>query len=246
MPTSAHGPWNVRWTEYFSPATVRHRAVRTSRRIGGCVHKVIRWAFEAQGCTPRLEHHQHAGPSTPGRYLHPDRRPTRKPRRRAISTMDRAATIRSRLNGIQPDPVRISAQVASRPARSRVGRRNFRERREPWQRASTDVSVSVWWRAWPAGPTAKVEYPTPAVAAVSLDRARHQKQRPGGQFNFSTLRRPPPAGTRYLLLAQATCLDDLANIDADHPRQPSVQPKLTPLIDLVANDNNLGLRVLRR
>ena len=55
---------------------------------------------------------------------------------------------------------------------------------------------------------------------------------------------PLPTGKRYLLIAQATCPDDGSNIDPATNSPCSQKP--TPLIDLVANDNNLGLRVLKR
>ena len=52
---------------------------------------------------------------------------------------------------------------------------------------------------------------------------------------------PLPPNTRYLLLAQATCADDRANID---PAAGLSCNQQAPLIDLVAGDNNLGLWVL--
>jgi hypothetical protein len=51
-----------------------------------------------------------------------------------------------------------------------------------------------------------------------------------------------PAPGRYLVLAQATCADDRANPDPATGYACSVLP--TPLPDLVANDNNLGLAVI--
>jgi hypothetical protein len=46
-----------------------------------------------------------------------------------------------------------------------------------------------------------------------------------------------PAAGRHVLFAQATCVDDRAN--GDPPPSP------IPLVDLAANDNNLGVRVVR-
>ena len=66
----------------------------------------------------------------------------------------------------------------------------------------------------------------------------------GSQATFGPFAPVPlPAGKRYLLIAQATCLDDRANIDPATNSPCSQKP--TALIDLVANDNNLGLRVLQ-
>jgi len=51
---------------------------------------------------------------------------------------------------------------------------------------------------------------------------------------------PRPSGTRLLILAVANCSADPANTDSYTGLPCALGP--TPVIDLVAGDNNLGLR----
>jgi hypothetical protein len=50
---------------------------------------------------------------------------------------------------------------------------------------------------------------------------------------------PTIPGRRYLVVASASCVDDLSNIEVAMP----VATSTTPIVDLVAGDNNIALRV---
>ena len=70
---------------------------------------------------------------------------------------------------------------------------------------------------------------------------------PPVEFDFTF--DPPPSGTRYLVLAIATCEDDAANTDVTTTTTTTTtslpcSQLPTALIDLVPNDNNLGLIVV--
>jgi hypothetical protein len=66
---------------------------------------------------------------------------------------------------------------------------------------------------------------------------------PGPAVPFGPFTGFPTIPGRYLFLAEATCAGDPANTDSVTPPLPllpcSTQP--TPIVDLVAGDNNLGL-----
>ena len=69
---------------------------------------------------------------------------------------------------------------------------------------------------------------------------------PGGKVRFGPYTYTNAPAGRHIVLAEANCADDLGNTDTAStislpPLPCSYRP--TPLVDLVANDNNLGLRV---
>jgi hypothetical protein len=107
---------------------------------------------------------------------------------------------------------------------------------------ATNVSVRVWWRKWPDD-TPPPEWKPDDADWNACDPPENQtRDVPKGiTKEFGPFTHTPPAG-RYIVLAQATCKDDYANIDPATCLPCSRQP--TPLVDLVANDNNLGLRVI--
>jgi hypothetical protein len=108
---------------------------------------------------------------------------------------------------------------------------------------AANVQVSVWWCAWPAGSTPpKWENPLTPWTPCNPQPSAGQDIGQGAQATFGPFVFAPPAGTRYLVLAQATCPDDKANTDPT-TFLPCSQ-MATPLLDLVANDNNLGLIVM--
>src|SRR5205823_4899883 len=103
-----------------------------------------------------------------------------------------------------------------------------------------NVTVSAWWHEWTSGPPPQWDPTTWTQCSPAISTAKNIPA--GGQTffgNFDAI--PLPATRRYLLLAQATCADDPANIDPTANLPCSQQ---SPLVDIVANDNNLGLRVL--
>ena len=69
---------------------------------------------------------------------------------------------------------------------------------------------------------------------------------PGGAVSLGLFGRPPVAsfGTRTWVLAIAHCADDPANTDASTALPTALTTTRPSIVDLVAGDNNLGLRVL--
>jgi hypothetical protein len=113
--------------------------------------------------------------------------------------------------------------------------------------SATSVRVSVWLSAWPSGTKPPQWINSPAVwtpctpsSSPATTVPPDASGAPPTSFDFTFS--PPSAGTRYLVLAQATCNDDLANNDTATSLPCSQLP--TELVDLVANDNNLGLVVI--
>ena len=222
----------------------------TFDRIGGCVHKVIRWAFEAQGLYRSFTNAP--GYPPPVDVYIADLRPTSESTPGGVINYGPGSynpvSLEWDPNQVQADPPpkwQADPAAISLSATGEISVVVGNRGNAPAQA----VSVSVWWKRWPAGPPPKWDITSAGGwQQCLLTGPATQNIAPGGQVTFSTFAAVPlPAGTRYLLLAQATCLDDRANIDAGPPATnlPCSQ-KPTPLVDLVANDNNLGLRVLRR
>ena len=202
--------WHLVFRPIFPPGPID-----TFDRIGGCVHKVIRWAFEAQGLYRSFTNAP--GYPPPVDVYIADLRPTSESTRRvATSIMDPAATIRFHWSGIkstcpanpppkwQADPAAITLSPTGEISVV-VGNRGTA--------SAQAVSVSVWWKEWPAGPAPQWDAATWAQCAP-IGAAIQNIPPNGGQANFGTFAAVPlQAGTRYLLLAQATCADDRANVD---------------------------------
>ena len=215
----------------------------TFDRIGGCVHKVIRWAFEAQGLYNPLGTIINApGSPPPVDIFIEDRRPNID----AFADIDYGPGSynpvsldwdkNQNASTVAPDWQADSSAivVSGNNISVAVGNRGTE--------SATNVDVEVWWQEWPAAT------PPPDWDATTWTQGPPSSNGPlniaaGGQpasFNFAAV--PLPVGKRYLLLARASCSDDLANIDTTTNLPCSQQP--TPLVDLVANDNNLGLLVV--
>jgi len=246
--------WDVQWDVTFPPpknpppTSGKYSTEYFSfHRIGGCVHKVIRWAFEAQGL------YAVAGTITNAPGLPPpvdvyilDRRP--------LSEATPYGDIAYGPGSYNPvsldwDPGQSGSDVpplwqADQSAivvsggniSVLVGNRGSEQ--------ATNVLVSVWWHAWPANTAPPKWDPhtwTPCTPSPGPGKTVGAGAPP---VNFDFTFNPPPAGTRYLVLAIATCGDDLANTDTTTSLPCSQLP--TELIDLVSNDNNLGLIVIGR
>jgi len=223
------------WTVTFPPLSFT--------RVGGCTHKVIRWAFEAQGM------YTAAGTITNAPGLPPpvdvyikDLRPTVDSTPYCYIQYGLGSYVPVSLDwdqgqsdkppAWQADPDAIA--VSDSNIYVKVGNRG--------NQPADDVKVSVWWRKWPNN-TAPPEWYnglgwTPGSPSVSVG----QTIEPGASVTFGPFSHVPP-GERYLVLAQATCGDDPANTDSA-TSLPCSHLK-TSLIELVAGDNNLGLRVIK-
>jgi len=237
--------WNVQWDVTFPPPPYNTDSFQFER-VGGCVHKVIRWAFEAQGL------YTAAGTITNTPGLPPpvdiyilDRRPPSE-----ATPYGNIAYGPGSYNPVSLDwdPKQSGSDapplwqadhnaivVAGGNISAWVGNRGGEQ--------ATNVEVSVWWRAWPAN-TPPPDWGDPQTPWKPCSpQSAAQNIGPGAQpVKFDFTFNSPPAGTRYLVLAQATCADDPVNTD-----QTTMLPcshMSTKLIDLVPNDNNLGLIVI--
>jgi hypothetical protein len=246
----ATSSWDINWDVTFPPPPYSTKSF-SFHRIGGCVHKVIRWAFEVQGL------YAVAGTITNAPGLPPpvdlyilDRRPLSE-----VSPYGDIAYGPGSYNPVSLDwDLQQSGSDAAPPLWQadqsaivvsgsdiyvKVGNRGSQQ--------ATNVEVTVWWHAWPSGsgstpPKWNDPGSTPWEKCIpSLDPATTIDA--GAlpvEFDFTFT--PPSSGTRYLVLAIATCGDDAANTDTTTSLPCSQLP--TALIDLVPNDNNLGLIVV--
>jgi hypothetical protein len=228
--------WNVTY-----PAVNGENFART----GGCAHKVIRWAFEAQGLyTPTGVTTNAPGlPPPVDIYIADGRPPVDTTPNGAIgygpgNYLPVSLEWDPNQKGSDPAPAwqaPSAIDVQGNDIRVKVGNRG--------SQSASAVKVAVWYREWPAN----TEPPswehgvgwTPCSPAVSAG----QSIAAGTEKTFGPFTHVPPA-KRYLVLAQATCGDDPANIDMA-TGLPCSQLK-TELRDLIASDNNLALRVLKK
>jgi hypothetical protein len=242
--TASNSPWHVVFPPVF-PVPLPGQT-DTFDRIGGCVHKVIRWVFEAQGLyTPPGTITNAPGSPPPVDIYIADRRPPID----VDLGIDYGAGSYNPVS-LEWDPNQIQSSVpplwqADQAAISLanngkisvvVGNRGTE--------IAINVTVSVWWHEWPAG-LQPPSWDSSSWTSCSPSNSASSNINRGGQAKFGPFAAVPLAsGKRYILLARASCADDLANIDAATNLPCSQQP--TALVDLVANDNNLGLCVLRR
>jgi len=101
------------------------------------------------------------------------------------------------------------------------------------------VTVTVFVSEWAAG-SQPADWLEPARWSGIPAGIAPQDIEPGAEAQFGPLQWQPASGTHYLVLAQATCAADRANTDVLSGLPCSLQR--TPLVDLVANDNNVGVR----
>jgi hypothetical protein len=211
-------------------------------RSGGCAQKVIRWAFEAQGL------YAPAGTLTNAPGLPPavdiyiaNGRRSETTESRAIAYgpgnyapvslhWDPNQTGADPLPAWQADPGAIT--VEANGIYVVVGNRGTEVN-------VAGVQVIVWWIEWrQAEPPPAWNTPgwtqCPQIGSQNISPATEYLT--FGPFDFA-----PPASRRYIVLAKATCADDPANIDV--PTFACSYLK-TRLVDLVAGDNNIGLRVV--
>jgi hypothetical protein len=210
-------------------------------RLGGCVHKVIRWAFEIQGMYTHSAGTIINGPgkAPPVDIYIASRRPSAGdgvwfgPGSYAPVPLDWSSS---------EDMLAPGWQAASDAIYSYgnglicvvVGNRGS----EP----AIDVEVDVWWHEW------QDDDPPPDwnddgwVALEADDQVQVIGPSETAMFCGYSFPDGLPA-TRYVVLAKATCADDRANIDPETCLPCSRDTPRIALTYLVANDNNLGLAV---
>jgi hypothetical protein len=240
------------WHVVFRPMGIN--PPDTFERIGGCVHKVVRWAFEAQGLYRSFTNAP--GYPPPVDIFIESRRPTTD---LASGTLDYGkgsyvpVSLEWDLHQIEADPP--PAWQAWRDS-SGTGHDAIEvsstgdiyvwvQNRGRYDAAG--VTVRVWWRDWPNSSSPPPPPDWNDGYWEELDSTHPVQVVPqGGKVRFGPYTYVNAPAGRHIVLAEATCADDRANTDTASalplpPLPCSYRP--TPLVDLVANDNNLGLRV---
>jgi hypothetical protein len=204
-------------------------------RVGGWAHKVVRWAFEAQGL------YATTSPST------------------MVDAPGKPPDVDVFIDNGRPDsdgnfprggymPVSLDWHPAPNPSRWHASPTavqidaagNVRVRvRNRGAVLATGVTVSVWWIDWPAGDPPKWDPTTWTPLPVSGPKPVPPWPNPPVAFGPFAL--PFQPSGRRLILAAATCAADRANIDPLTSLHCATLA--TPIADLVAGDNNLGLRL---
>lgn len=219
------------WTAAFGSETFA--------RVGGTLSKVIRWAFEAQGLYGNGDG---PGPAEPVDIYIRDERPTTDNPVYGRADYGAGSYVPVPLDwpasGAAPWHASAAAGIVFPDANGlvevRVGNRGTL--------AARKVKVRLWsvrWDGntnppdWSSSAGVWTEHPASGPKVQDIPSGS-----PGVGFTFSFA---PPAG-RYILFAEATCADDRAHTDP--ALSLACASTDTPLADLVANDNNLGVRVV--
>ena len=261
MPPAMFGPLETP-DQFVSALTDADRSTMPSTfgplagRVGGWAFKVVRWAFEAQGLFAG------AGPvdvvDAPGNPDDPDvfiddRRPHSEgnfPRGGYMPvSLDWQAVPNPPIPelgpAVTPNPPNPPLWHATADAIRVVGNAvTVVEVSSRGPSPATGVTVQVWWNNWPSGdPPAWNDgtwkpLGTSGPQTVAPWPARTQF----GPFSATGLNDLPtsPSGHRLLIVATAMCAADPANTEASPTMPCSTLP--TPIVDLVAGDNNIGLR----
>jgi hypothetical protein len=210
-------------------------------RAGGCVQKVIRWAFEAQGLyatTDPLAVVDAPGSPPPVDVFIDDRRPD------AAGAHPRGGYVPVSLDwGVTVDPPLWHATGAAIQV---SGNRVHVKVRNRGALAATGVRVSVWYAQWPMTDPEPPAWNTPnAWTSLGPRPPKTVPAWPAPAVTFGPypgLPAPAP-GHALVVVAIATCNGDRANVDLATLLPCSTAP--TPIVDLVAGDNNMGLTVVR-
>jgi hypothetical protein len=205
---------------------------------GGFAHKVIRWAFEAQGlyADGAVDNNDRGGPPAVDIYIE-DRRSEHEHWCGSSAEHGKGSYVPVSLEGPkktgtldQPRWFSNAIKVDGNEISVRVGNRGSEK--------AKSVNVTVFYTHWDGddlppweagGGNRWIE----AGPKGGLTKAQINKRSDIGPFSWK------PDGKNYLILAVASCADDRANTDPASCLPCSRKPM--PLADLVANDNNLGL-----
>jgi hypothetical protein len=209
-------------------------------RVGGWSHKVVRWAFEAQGLYATNDPHTVIdAPGLPPLVdvLIDDNRPDSE------SSIRRGGYVPVSLHS-EPAPnvsVWHALKNGARDAMKVTGDQVTVEVENCGQ-ADALTTVEVWWADW-QDPLPKWKAPGAwnplGVSAAKLVPKWASVHAP---TPFTVPGIPTaPAGKRVLILAAASTAGDPPNTDP--ATSLPCAKKQTPLVDLVAGDNNLGLRL---
>ncbi|NWG73351.1 MAG: hypothetical protein HXY24_01860 [Rubrivivax sp.] len=237
--TTLTSEWDITFPIGSTAATDRFR------RIGGCAHKAVRWAFEAQGlyALPGHDGHSPGAPPAVDVYI-----ASRRPEGEATpygpvdygpgSYVPVSLHWQGAVPGDVPmwqardDAIEIGGQAGE--IRVRVGNRG--------RHVATGVDVDVWWAPWPPNTPPPQWNEASWTACQGPGPSAQQDIEARATATFGPFQLASTTGQRIVVLARATCAGDRSNIDAGSPLACASQ--LCRLDDLVAHDNNLGLRVV--
>jgi len=203
-------------------------------KVGGCAHKVVRWAFEAQGLyatTDPLAVVDAPGEPPDVDVFIDDGRPD------SDGAHPRGGYMPVSLDWNDPTP----AWHARAGAVDVVGDQVTVQVRNRGRLDAAGVTVRVLHVSWPLAQAPPRWDPDLILGPWrALPPSAPQLVRTGGNpVAFGPFALPVQAGRR-LILAEATCVADRANTDQASGMPCAMHP--TPLVDVVAGDNNLGLR----
>ena len=220
-------------------------AAPSPREFGGCAHKVVRWAFEAQGLyattDPKAVINAPGNPPAVDIYIdtyRPDSEGAHKRGGYMPASLDWKAAKGPKPWRAAPDK---SAWHARDDALEIKNKKLFVHVRNRGSTDANGVKVRAMWTDWPVAP---------AIVPPWTDWGKWKSLTPaeigpqdvlaGGVTRFGPFKNLPAPKNVYVVLAEATCAADRANTDpaAGYPCSASQ----TPIINLVAGDNNLALR----
>ena len=225
-------------------------------RVGGWAFKVVRWAFEAQGLfatSNLLDVVDAPGKPQDRDVFIDDRRP------HSEGNFPRGGYMPVSLDwqpvpnppipepspAVPPNPPNPPLWHATADAIRVVGNAvTVVEVSSRGPSPTTGVTVQVWWNDWPSGNPPAWNNGTWNLLGTSAQQpvAPWPARTQFGPFSATGPADLPtaPSGRRLLIVATATCAADPANSEASTTLHCSTLP--TPIVDLVAGDNNIGLR----
>ena len=199
-------------------------------KVGGCAHKVVRWAFEAQGlyaADPSAVTNAPGEPPDVDVFID-NGRPASE------GGHPRGGYMPVSLDWNDPIPPWHASPLGAVDV---TGNQVMVHVRNRGRLNATGVTVRVLLKNWPAGQDPPRWDPG---TWASLGPSGPQTVPTGGNpVAFGPFALPASAGRR-LILAEATCVADYANTDPLSGAPCATNP--TPIVDLVNGDNNLGLR----
>jgi hypothetical protein len=205
-----------------------------ANRAGGWARKVVRWAFEAQGLYAGVpDDVVNNAPGLPPAvdvYIDDLRPPS-------DSVQPRGGYMPVQLDWANPPgtPSWLATPAAIQIVGNRVRVTVSNRGNSP----ANAVSVRVWW-ALANVVNNPPPWNTPGAWTEILGANSGPQTIPaGGSRQFGPFNGLPGGKGRYLVVASASCAGDQSNIEAPLP----VATSLTPIVDLVAGDNNIGLQV---
>ena len=230
-------------------------------RVGGWANKVVRWAFEAQGLYATTD--PFAVVNAPGKPKDPDifiddLRPHSEGSFQRGGYMPVSLGWQPVLNPPNPQPPPAVPPTPANPPlwhatadaiRVVGGSVTVVEVNSRGPSAASQVTVQVWWNDWPSAQPDPPLWNDGTWNLLGTSMPQTVPPWPArttfGPFPVPGSGVTPlptaPSGRRLVILATASCSLDLVNTDTSTTWPCSTLP--TPLVDLVAGDNNIGLRL---